>query len=90
MTVKLSTTVSQIHAVVSNEESRQLILRFFEFMKKNGTSQSYQNNNLKAIIAYSKFLGPSINLDQIKSKSQITSFLDTKIKAIEQDPINAG
>ena len=31
-------------------------------------------------------LGTPITLDQIKSKSQITSFLDTKIKAIEQDP----
>ena len=35
MTAKLSTTVSQINTVVSNEDSRQLILRFFEFMKKN-------------------------------------------------------
>ena len=61
-------------------------MRFFEFMKKIGTSERYQNNNLKAIIAYSGFLGPSITLDQIKSKSQITSILDTKIKAIEQDP----
>jgi hypothetical protein len=41
---------------------------------------------LKAIIAFSKFLGPSITLDLIKSKSQITFFLDTKIKAIEPDP----
>ena len=55
-------------------------------MKKIGSSERYQNNNLKALIACSKFLGTPITLDQIKSKSQITSFLDTKIKAIEQDP----
>lgn len=55
-------------------------------MKKTGTSESYQNNNLKAIIAYCKFLGSSITLDQIKIRNQITSFLDTKIKAIQQDP----
>jgi len=86
MTVRLSTTVSNIERIVSNEQNVQAILRFFEFMKKIGTSERYQNNNLKAIIAYSKFLGPSITLYQIKSKSQITSFLDTKIKVIEQDP----
>jgi hypothetical protein len=43
MTAKLSTTVSQIHMAVSNEHSRQLILRLFEFMKKIGTSERYQN-----------------------------------------------
>ncbi len=43
MTAKLSTTVSQIHTVVANEENRHLILRFFEFMKKNWTSERYQN-----------------------------------------------
>ena len=86
MTVRLSTTVRNIEMNVSNEENVEIILQFFEFMKNIGTSERYQNNNLKAIIAYSKFLEPSITLDKIKGKSQITSFLDTKIKAIEQDP----
>ena len=86
MTVRLSTTVSNIEKAISNEENVQTILRFFEFMKKIGTSERYQNNNLKAIIAYSKFLGLSISLDQVKSRSQITSFLDTKIKTLENDP----
>ena len=86
MTVRLSTTVSNIEKAVCNEENVKMILRFFEFMKKIGTSERYQNNNLKAITGYSKFIGPSITLDQIKSRTQITSFLDTKIKAIEQDP----
>ena len=86
MTVRLSTTVRNAGTVVSNQQNVKIILRFFEFMKKIGTSERYQNNNLKAIIAYSKFLGPSITLDQIKNRSQITPFLDTKIKAIEQDP----
>jgi hypothetical protein len=86
MMVRRSTTVSNIERIVSNEQNVEIIMRFFEFMKKIGTSERYQNNNFKAIIAYNKFLGPSNTLDQIKSKSQITSFLDTKIKAIEQDP----
>lgn len=86
MTVRLTTTVSDIEKAVSIEENVDTILRFFEFMKKIGTSERYQNNNLKAIVAYSKFLGWSIPFHQIKSKSQITSFLDTKIKTIEEDP----
>lgn len=86
MTVRLSTTLSNIENLVSNEENVKMIIRFFEFMKKIGTSQGYQNNNLKAVVAYSKFLGPTVRLDQIKSKSEITSFLDTKMKTIEQDP----
>ena len=78
MTVRLSTTVRNIEKTVSNQENVEIILRFFEFMRKIGTSERYQNNNLKAIIAYTKFLEPSISLDQVKSKTQITSFLDTK------------
>jgi hypothetical protein len=55
-------------------------------MKRIGTSETYQNNNLKAITAYSKLLGPSDSLYQIKSKRQIISFLDTKIKPLDIDP----
>jgi hypothetical protein len=86
MTVRLSTTVRNIEKTVSNTVNMEIILRFFEFMKHNGTSERYQNNNLKAITAYTKFLGPSISLDQVNSKAQITSFLDTKIKTLENDP----
>ena len=38
-------------------------------MKRAGTSEKYQNNNLKAIIAYSKFLGPSISFYDYYQKS---------------------
>jgi integrase len=55
-------------------------------MKRAGTSERYQNNNLKAIIAYSKFLEPSLSFLRIKNKEQIISFLDTKIKNSEEDP----
>ena len=55
-------------------------------MKRIGSSERYQNNNLEAIIAYSKFLGPSISFYQIKEKSKIISYLDTRIKSIEEDP----
>ena len=55
-------------------------------MKRAGTSEKYQNNNLKALIVYSKFLGPSISFYEVENKSQVISFLDTKIKNSENDP----
>ena len=55
-------------------------------MKRIGTSERYQNNNLKALIVYSKFLRPSISFYEINNKSQVISFLDTKIKNSEDDP----
>jgi hypothetical protein len=55
-------------------------------MKRAGTSDRYQNNNLKAIIAYSKFLGPSVPFSQVNNNRQVISFLDTKIKNSEDDP----
>ena len=84
MTVKLSTTLNNLERSISNEENKEVIQRFFDFMKRIGTSERYQNNNLKAIINYSKFLGPSISLNQVKNKVQITSFLDSKIKGTEE------
>jgi hypothetical protein len=86
MTVKLSTTINNIERDVLNLENKQLLVQFYEFMKRIGTFERYQNNNLKALIVYSKFLGPSISLYEIKSKTQIISFLDTKIKNSEDDP----
>ena len=87
MTVKLSTTISNIERDVVNSENRQLLLKFFDFMKRAGTSEKYQNNNLKAIIAYSKFLGPSLSFYEVENKNQVISFLDTKIKNSEGDSV---
>jgi hypothetical protein len=67
MTVRLSTTIRNINTLF-NPENVETILRFLEFMKQIGTSERYQNNNLKAIIAYSKFLEPSISLYHTKNK----------------------
>ena len=85
MTVKLSTTINNIERDVISLENKQLILQFFKFMKNAGTSEKYQNNSLKTITAFSKFLGTSTSLLEIGSKQQIVCFLDTKIKTVEQD-----
>jgi len=56
MTTKLSTTVNNVNCMVANLENAKLVMKFYDFMKKSGTSTSYQNNNLKVIIAYSIFI----------------------------------
>lgn len=84
MPTKLSTTVSNI-SKIKNKQNADLILDFYEFMKENGASERHQNNNLKAIIAYSNFIGP-IFLTHINNKEDVLSFLQTKIKHKEDDP----
>jgi GH18 family chitinase len=54
-------------------------------MKSNGTSESYQKNNLKTIISFGKWLDDN-NFYEITKKEQIITFLDTKIKNTEIDP----
>jgi hypothetical protein len=85
VTGRLSTTLNNVGSM-SNDENKEIILQFFDFMKRIGTSERYQNNNLKAIISYSKFLGPSVSLDNVKNKDQITAFLDPKIKGLFSNP----
>jgi hypothetical protein len=55
-------------------------------MKNNSASERHQNNTLKVMIAYAKFLGPDTTFFQVKHKEQITNFLDTKIKSVSEDP----
>ena len=55
-------------------------------MKSSGTSDKYQNNNLKTIIAFGRFLEPSISFKTISKRDQIVAFLDTKIKNSQVDP----
>jgi hypothetical protein len=49
-------------------------------MKPIGTSESYQNGNLKIRIYFARFLGPATDFVSVKNKEQVLSFLDTRIK----------
>jgi hypothetical protein len=71
---------------IPNSSNAELVREFYEFMISNGSSERHQNNSLKAIIAFAKFLGSGISFLDIQRKEQVTSFLDTKIKSIEEDP----
>jgi hypothetical protein len=85
MPAKLTTTIKNIRSIPSSTNA-ELVNEFYEFMKSNGSSERHQNNSLKAIIAFAKFLGSDISFLDIQRKEQVTSFLDTKIKSVEQDP----
>jgi integrase/recombinase XerD len=84
MAIRLSTTLAKIGSVPNADNSR-IIRDFYEYMKANGTSENYQNQNLKAMIVFANALGSSSFFD-IKSKQQIVAFLDTKMKDHTSDP----
>jgi hypothetical protein len=44
------------------------------------------NGNLKIVIAYASFLGPSTSFFEICERRQIISFLDSRKRSLEQDP----
>ena len=79
MPSKLSTTVSKI-AIIPNPTNSMLITEFHKYMEISGASERHQNNSLKMVIAFAFFIGKDVTLDDINSKEQICSFLDTKIK----------
>ena len=86
MPTKLSTTVRNIITAIPNASNSNLVDEYYQYMKSNNKSEKYQNNNLKAIIAYAKFLAPDVTFYDIQKKDQILAFLDTKIKNGDIDP----
>ena len=85
MPVKLSTTIGSISSI-PNPTNSTLIQEFYEYMKSIGTSENYQNGNLKIMIYFARSLGPATDLHSIQKKEQVVSFLDTRIKGPEIDP----
>jgi hypothetical protein len=65
--------------------NKTLLVEFHEYLKEVDTSESYQNQMLKQLVSYAKFLSETSFYD-VNRKEQITVFLDTKAKSIEVDP----
>ena len=86
MPVKLTTTIKKIESI-PNSINSTLLSEFCQYMKSNGASESHQNNNLKALNSFAHFLGPNVTFYDIKQSDMITSFLNTKLKSFEKDPI---
>jgi integrase/recombinase XerD len=85
MPVKLTTTIKNIE-LLENSTNADLILGFYKYLKSNNTSESYQNQNIKALINFAKFLGSDRDFSSMSKKDEIMAFLDTKIKSKELDP----
>ena len=83
--VKLETTLNNIK-LIDNENNSKLIYEFYLYLRSVNTSESYQNQNIKALINMAKFFGKNLDFIQISEKKEILSFLDTKIKNKEEDP----
>jgi integrase/recombinase XerD len=81
---KLTTTINKI-ALLHNSTNSALINEFHQYMKSNDASELHQNNNLKAVIAFANFLGTDTTFIDVQLKEQLMSFLNTKIKNVE-DP----
>ena len=84
MPAKLTTTINKICSV-SNLTNSTIIREFSEYMKWNGASEHHQNNNLKAVIAFAKFVGPDSTFYDIRTKEQLIAFLDTKINSEDNE-----
>ena len=85
MPVKLETTLKNIQ-LLDNQSNAKLIYEFYLYLRSVNTSESYQNQNIKALINMAKFFGKGVNFIGISNKEEILSFLNIKIKSKEEDP----
>ena len=51
----------------------KVVKEFYEYLKDIGTSENYQNQNIKQIIGFAKFLGYDIAFHDVNKKSEIIS-----------------
>lgn len=84
MPYRLSTLLDKLD-VLYNKSNASLIKEFYHYMNKNNLSDNHKLNNLRVIIPFSNFLGSRSFFD-IKNKSEVLEFLDTKIKSKSEDP----
>ena len=54
MPIKLETTIKNIQ-LLDNQNNVRLIREFYSYLKFNNTSESYQNQNIKALINMARF-----------------------------------
>jgi hypothetical protein len=85
MAMKLSTTLQHINNI-PNPINAKIVKEFYEYLKYVGTSENYQNQNIKQIIGFARYLGSGKSFHDVGKKNEIISFLDTKIKDSNADP----
>jgi len=85
MTMKLSTTLIHLDTI-PNPVNASLVKEFYQYLKQLGTSENYQNQNLKQIINFAIYLGSEKTMYGVKTKDDVITFLNTKIKNADLDP----
>lgn len=84
MPVTLSKTVENISSKIKNRSNASIVKDYSNFMRESRKSESYQNQNLKCIIAFSDYL-KDIQLRDVTTKQAILKYLKSKEKTIEED-----
>ena len=56
LTATLSCTISKM-TTVPNKINTDIISEYHQYMRDNGATERHQNNALKAVIGYARFLG---------------------------------
>jgi hypothetical protein len=80
MTEKLKTVLEKI-LTIPNAVNSSLIQEFYQFMIDNRKSDSYEKNNLKALILFSHEFAPNITFYDIRKEKR---YLNFKIKESNQ------
>lgn len=83
--MKLSTTLIHLKSI-PNSVNASSVNEFYQYLIEIGTSVNYQNQNLKQIINFARYLGAGKTFCDVRSRNEIISFLNTKIKDSNQDP----
>jgi hypothetical protein len=89
MPSKLSTTINKIGAI-PNLTNSALVDEFYSYMKTNGASKRHQNNSLKMVISYANYLGKDVKFYDIKTKEQVITFLNTKLRVQKTTTTKGG
>ena len=85
LAMKLSTTLGHIDNI-PNSINASLVKDFYEYLKEIGTSENYQNQNIKQLIGFAKSLGSERTFydthtkDGIPSSSSVWSYIKNKNK----------
>jgi len=87
---RLQKTLSRIPNL-QNQVNGALIFDFYEFLKSDGTSETFHDNYLKTIIQFADFVEktyPNLTFFDFDDnrKDLILRFLQTKVKPVEEDP----
>ena len=77
MPMKLTTTIGKVQTI-PNPKNIEIVNDFLDYIRKNGSSEHHQNNNLKVIITFSNFIRSSFY--GINKRKQILEFLNQKVK----------